>query len=183
MKGMLRVLLLAILLLAPLPASQASGQLFFMEDQNVGHKAPDFTLDTLQGKNVNMTQYRDGKSAIIFFWATWCPHCRVALKNLNTNAEYLEKKGIKIILVDLGESSDEVSEHLLKNRINFNAFLDRNSSLSEPYGIIGVPTFFLVDDQGIVKAVEHTLPDNFEEILIKKEVSQGKTKYSASQKK
>ena len=118
-----------------------------------------------------MTKYRDGKSAIVFFWATWCPHCREALKELNGQAAQLEEKGIKVLLVDIGESAAEVNEHVTRNKINFEVFLDTESTLSEPYGIIGVPTFFFLNDKGIVNAVEHALPDNYEEILLKSEVS------------
>ena len=82
MKVFLRgvVLLTALVLLTP---SLARGQFLFFQNPNVGKAAPDFTLATLDGDEVNMTQYREGKRAIIFFWATWCPHCRVALKELN----------------------------------------------------------------------------------------------------
>ena len=146
MKRVIRLMILANLIMLPMATSQASGQLFFMEDPNVGQVAPDFTLDTLRARSVNMTKYRDGKSAIVFFWATWCPHCREALKELNSQAAQLEEKGIKVLLVDIGESAAEVKEHVTRNKINFEVFLDSESSLSEPYGIIGVPTFFFLND-------------------------------------
>ena len=171
MKVIVKLIVLAFLITMPMGTTQASGQLFFMENQNIGQTAPDFTLDTLQSKGINMTKYREGKSAIVFFWATWCPHCRTALKDLNSNALALEQKGIKIILVDIGESAAEVKAHLEKGKIGFDVFLDQDSSLSEPYGIIGVPTFYFLDDQGIVKAVEHSIPGNYEEILLRKKVS------------
>lgn len=171
MKVMVRILLLIFLIAMPLGTTHASGQLFFMENPNVGQVAPDFTLDTLKAKNVNLTKFRDGKSAIVFFWATWCPHCRTALKELNIKAAQFEGKGIKLVIIDIGESAGEVKAHLAKNKIDFDVFLDEESSLSEPYGIIGVPTFYFLDDQGVVKAVEHSIPDNYEEILLKKKVS------------
>ena len=142
------------------------GQFFFLENPLLGEAAPDFTLKTLNGKPMNMTQFRDQKSAIIFFWATWCPHCRAALKELEQQKDQIEKKGIKIILVDLGETEKEVGRYIKTNKINLTVFLDEESSLNDPYAIIGVPTFVLVDSDGIVKAVEHALPPNYEEILI-----------------
>jgi len=146
--------------------TQAQAQLFFMPNSLVGKAAPDFTLKNLEDKDLNMTQYRDGKSAIIFFWATWCPHCRTALKGLNRNKAEFEKKDIKLVLVDLGESAEEVSEHLLRSNMDLNVFLDMDAALSESYGVIGVPTFYLVDKSGIVRLVDHALPENYEEILL-----------------
>lgn len=143
----------------------ARAQFFFMENPLVGRPAPDFTLKTFNGEKVNMTKFRDNKSAILFFWATWCPHCREALKDLNKNRADIESKGIKVILVDMEESEQEIRRYMERNKIDMTVFLDQDSSLADPYGIIGVPTFVLVDSQGIVRAVEHSLPRNYEEIL------------------
>ena len=153
------------------PTPSARAQFFFMENPLVGQAAPDFTLKTFNGGKVNMTKFRDGKSAIIFFWATWCPHCREALKELNKNRAQIEGKGIQLMLVDVGEEEKEVRRYVERNKIGSTVFLDQESSLADPYGIIGVPTFVFVDSQGIVKAVEHALPENYAEILaVKKAV-------------
>ena len=159
------------LLFASAIAVYAMGESKTMSMTGVGKPAADFTLDTLTQKAVNMTQYRQGKKAIVFFWATWCPHCRDALKDLNKNLANIEGKGIKVILVDVGEEEKEVKRYMERNKIGATVFLDRESSLADPYGIIGVPTFVLVDSKGVVRAVEHALPDNYEEILaVKKTV-------------
>ena len=142
---------------------------FFFQNPLVGQPAPDFTLKMYDGNKVNMTKLRDNKSAIIFFWATWCPHCRESLEGLNQNLAQIQKKGIKIILVDLGESEREVRAYVERNKVKVPIFLDEESSLAENYGIIGVPTFFFVDPKGVVKAVEHSVPENYEEILLPKD--------------
>jgi len=157
------VFLCALVFFIPSPSARA--QSFFIENPLVGQMAPDFTLKTFNGEKVNMTKFRDNKSAILFFWATWCPHCREALKDLNKNRAQIEGKGIKVILVDVGEGEKEVRRYMERNKIGVTVFLDQESSLADPYGIIGVPTFVFVDPKGIVKAVEHALPDNYEEIL------------------
>ena len=149
----------------------ARAQFLFMQNPLVGQSAPDFTLKIYNGNKVNMTQLRENKSAIIFFWATWCPHCREALKELNQNLPQFESKGIKVMLVDLGETEREVKSYAERNKVGATIFLDQDSSLAENYGIIGVPTFIFIDQKGIVKAVEYALPDNYEEIL-----SEGKKK-------
>jgi peroxiredoxin len=168
MKIFIRLVLIAgLLCIASIPSS-ARGEFPFFENPLVGQAAPDFTLKTLQGTPVNMTRFRENKSAVIFFWATWCPHCRAALKELNKETEQMEKKGIKLILVDLGEGAKEVGAYVSRNQIGLTVFLDEDSFLSDPYAIIGVPTFVLVDQQGIVRAVEHALPENYEDILLPK---------------
>ena len=93
----------------------------------VGQVAPDFTLKTTSGQEVNMTHYRSGRPAMIFFWATWCPHCRKQLKELTQNRQEIESNGIKIILVDVGESLEKVSEYVNANNISFDIFLDEST--------------------------------------------------------
>lgn len=138
----------------------------FFKNPLVGKHAPDFTLNTLEGEK-NFTQFRDGKKAIIFFWATWCPHCREALADLNRKKDERLKKEIKLVLVDVGEKAEEVRSHLEEEGIQFNVFLDENSSVSHSYKIIGVPTFVFLNTSGVIQDVQHDLPKNYEEILNK----------------
>lgn len=168
LKWSLMIVLFGVFVFLTLSPS-ARAQFFFMENPLVGQSAPDFILKTLNGGKVNMTKFRDNKSAIIFFWATWCPHCREALKELNKNLANIEGKGIKVILMDVGEPEKQVQRYLEKNKISATVFLDEESSLADPYGIIGVPTFVFVDSKGMVRAVEHAIPQNYEEILAGKD--------------
>ncbi len=147
----------------------AVGQFFVIENPLLGEKAPDFTLDSIRGEKINLHQYRDNSAAIIFFWATWCPHCREQLRELNTQGEGLKEKGFKLIIVDLGEEADRVQSYVEKQKINFDVLLDQDSKVAESYGLIGVPTYVIVDHTGLVRAVEHSLPDNVSEIVHQQE--------------
>jgi peroxiredoxin len=77
--------------------------------------------------------------------------------------EDIEKKGIKIILVDIGESLPEVQSYIKKNNIRFEVLLDEDEKVSEQYNLVGVPTLVFVDKDGLARAVEHSIPDNYEE--------------------
>ncbi len=170
MKSIMRVglLVMGCLFLFNTSYTLAQASFFdFLQDKNINKPAVDFTLRDLKGNDVNMTKYRNGKKAIIFFWATWCPHCRTALKGLTQEKADIEAKNIKIIIVDVGEASDEVREHILKNKINLDVLVDTDSTLAEPYNIEGVPTFYYVDEGGIVRAIEHSLPKNYEQLFVK----------------
>jgi peroxiredoxin len=142
--------------------SEVSAQFFFMENEDVGKKVKDFTLKVVDGEEVNLEKYRDGKKTIVFFWATWCPHCRAALEELNKNKDTIEKKGIKIAPVDVGEKEEVVNKYLEKNDIKFSVFLDEESEVAETYELIGVPTFYFVNEDGIVTDVDHSLPKDLE---------------------
>ncbi|MFH1359524.1 MAG: TlpA disulfide reductase family protein [Candidatus Omnitrophota bacterium] len=165
MRKIFSTLVIVLLLFFVFTPSFAMGQLFFFGNSLEGKPAPDFTLSTTSGQKLNMTAVREGKSAIIFFWATWCPHCRSALNELNQKEKDIQQQGIKLMVVDLGESSKVVSAYQKKYNITIDMFLDTDSALGETYNIIGVPTFFLVDAKGIVRSVGHALPDDYARFL------------------
>ena len=167
MRSFVKTALIVGLLFIALKSSQAMGQFFEMENSMIGKPAKDFTLKTLGGQDKSMTKLRDGGNAIVFFWATWCPHCREQLKQLSEQGDEIQKKGIKVFLVDIGENNREVQSYVERNKVPFEVFLDVDSVLAEDYNVIGVPTFFFINKDGIVKDVEHCIPDNYEEIFTK----------------
>ena len=131
-----------------------------------GQLAPDFTLKMTNGQAINMTQYRAGQPAMIFFWATWCPHCRKQLSELSLNRQAIEANGIKIILVDIGEDSQKVNAYIDANNILFDIFLDESTEIANAYEISGVPTFIFISREGIIIDVKNILPDDYQKILL-----------------
>lgn len=167
MKGGIRLAILLVVLVAPFSVLNAAGQIFFFQNSLVGDPVPDFTSDTLQTQKVSMSQLRGSNPAVVFFWATWCPHCRTQLEELNKQKPELEGKGVKVMLVDLGEDASDVSRYLKRQNITMDSFLDSDGAIAEKYSIMGVPTFVLVDKDGIVRFVEHALPKNYGELILK----------------
>ncbi|MCA9408359.1 MAG: TlpA family protein disulfide reductase [Candidatus Omnitrophica bacterium] len=144
---------------------KAGAQFFFFDNPLINEKAPEFELPTLSGKKTSLSTARGDSSAIVFFWATWCPHCREQLKELNAMNGEMQEKGIKVVLIDLGEKPELVQKYVEKNKIQLDVILDQESALSEDYGLVGLPTFFFINKEGLIKAVEHSIPENYEEIL------------------
>ena len=165
MKSIRRIILVFGVMALSFVPFKAESQ--YGENALTGKTAPDFTLKTLTGDNLSLSKFKEGKKAIVFFWATWCPHCHEAILQLKTRAQELEQKNIQLVLVDLGENERLVRSYTKKNKVAFNIFLDEDSSLAEKYDLIGVPTFFFLNDNGRVEGVLHSLPDNFEEIFSK----------------
>ena len=87
------------------------------------------------------------------------------MNDLNQNIQQLEDAGIKLILVDIGENAAVVQRYMDKNNIGLDVFLDFDSKIAEEYGLIGVPTFFFIDKDGIVSNVEHELPTDIVSIF------------------
>ena len=160
----LRVLMLCGFLVGAIVSQAiAMGDVGFVQDTLVGRQAADFTLTTVKGGKFNFEQYRGGKKAIIFFWTTWCPHCRVALKKLSVVRKEIEAKGIALVIVSIGEAKGAVENYLANHQYDFDVVLDQAGTLNDPYQIIGVPSLIYVGANGAIKSVEHVFSEDFEE--------------------
>lgn len=162
MKKNIFIIAAAILMALVVYPLSSSAQVFFMENPSVGKEAQDFTLKTVGGGEATFSDLRDGKKAIVFFWATWCPHCRSALNKLKGLEQEIEGQNIQLVLVDVGENEQVVKSYLDRNNIDADVFLDEQTKVSELYGVIGIPTFYFVGEDGITRKVQNAFPEDLE---------------------
>lgn len=160
-----KFILVAGILAGVLYPQAARAQFYYMENSDIGKPVKDFTLKIANGESTSLDKYRDGKKAIVFFWATWCPHCRHQLDRLNKEKASIIDRGIKIAPVDVGESEAIVNKYLKSNKVDMNVFLDVDSKVSNDYNLIGVPTFYFVGADGNVVSVGHALPEDIDAVF------------------
>ena len=110
-------------------------------------KAPDFSLKSVDGKIVKLSDYKN-KVVIIDFWATWCPPCRRGIPDL-----IALQKEFKKDLVVLGISLDtdtkgDVPAFVKDYGINYPIVYGDNATAKLFGGVSGIPTSFLIDKKG-----------------------------------
>ena len=161
MKVQLLSLLIVLALASPVMAmsrmSETSGS-----EVLLGQAAPEFSLERSSGETQTLTQVRAGKKAILFFWATWCPHCHEELERVRQNLENIQKKGISLILVNVGESREEAKAYLQQNEIPLDTFIDEDNVVAGQYGVRGVPNMIFIDDKGIIRYRDYGLDSDYE---------------------
>jgi peroxiredoxin len=101
----------------------------------------------------------------VFFWSTWCPHCREQIVDLNRQKARLDGQGIEVLLVDIGESANVVRRFANSNKLAFEIWMDSDGAVSERYQVSGIPTLVFIGDDGAVRASLHGLPDDYMEIF------------------
>ncbi len=165
MKNFYKIFLIAAVVMFCFSPLSAQGQFIFDENPLIGKQAPDFTLNLTSGESTSLNKYRGSDTAIIFFWATWCPSCREELRILTRESERFAKSGIKIILVNVEENPRLVKSFIDKIKLPYPVFLDETSEVAGQYSIIGLPSLFFVDKNGVVAGMEHGLPQDYLEML------------------
>lgn len=74
----------------------------------VGEEAPNFLLESLEGKKVKLSDYR-GQVVLLNFWATWCGPCKEEMPYLQKAYEKFHDQGVVVLAVNIAESRVAVS--------------------------------------------------------------------------
>ena len=114
-----------------------------------GFLAPDFTLESLDGEQITLSQYR-GHPVIINFWATWCPPCRSEMPAIVQEYERYKGRGLVVLAVDNGEDPEKVVPFREAYRMTFPVLLDKAMRVAEMYHIRALPTTFFIAPDGTI---------------------------------
>jgi len=127
----------------------------------VGSIAPNFTLETIDGKSISLSDF-EGKSVFLTFWASWCPTCRGENKLLVEVYPKYKKKNFEILGVSLDRSKTNWVKAVIKDGITWPQVSDLegvDSPVATIYGVYSTPTTFLIDSAGIVIAKDVFVED------------------------
>lgn len=115
-----------------------------------GDKAPEFSLKSVDGKIVKLSDYK-GKVVIIDFWATWCPPCRRGIPDLVAiQNEFTDKVVIVGISLDREKTIKDVPGFVKDYGINYPIVYGDDKVVISYGGIQSIPTSFVVDKTGNV---------------------------------
>lgn len=129
--------------------------------------AAGFTLRDLENKEFSLSDIK-GKPVILFFWTTWCPHCRKELKLLNTTHAELLKDGVELVTINVEEPAEKVQRFIGTYPLSFRVLLDTDLKVAQAYGVLGVPTYFLINKEGRVVFNNHYFPqEEYKDLLLK----------------
>jgi peroxiredoxin len=119
----------------------------------VGKLAPDFTLTTLDGKQVSLSQFR-GKIVMVNFWQSSCSNCRDEMPYLQAIYEKWPRDGLEILAISVGEKAAFVQSFVERQGLTFPALLDSDEAVNNIYQISRIPTTFFVNADGIIKEIK-----------------------------
>jgi peroxiredoxin len=115
--------------------------------------APDFTLPTLDGKNVSLSDYAGKSVVLIDFWATTCDPCLVEMPHIVALYEKYKAQGFVVLAVSLDgpETRSQVSSIVHDKKMTFPVLLDEETSVVARYNPKkDMPFSVLIDKNGSI---------------------------------
>jgi thiol-disulfide isomerase/thioredoxin len=138
-----RIAALLLLAVPPLAAQEVGLEL--------GAKAPDAALESLDSAAVRLAPTIGGKPAVIYFWATWCANCRQLEPTLDAA---FKKHGSHVafaaIAVGVNQSAERVRRYTAEHYVGWTHFYDRRGNAVAAYDVPATSYVVVLDKAGTV---------------------------------
>tara|TARA_B100000315_G_C14559225_1_gene579691 strand:- start:177 stop:737 length:561 start_codon:yes stop_codon:yes gene_type:complete len=118
------------------------------------HQAPDFQLQTIDGKTISKSALK-GQPTLMMFWAPWCHVCQVELPKIHDFHEAVKPYGLQVLSVGFADEKDNVLGYIHGHSdiFTFLSAYDVDNSVAIDFRIRATPTFVLLDADGSVRLV------------------------------
>lgn len=115
-----------------------------------GGKTAPLALADADGREHRLDDWR-GKTVVVNFWATWCEPCREEMPSLDRLRTRLERNGLVVVAVNVGESPQRVARFVKDTPIAFPVLYDREGATAKSWKVRGYPTSFVIGPEGRIR--------------------------------
>lgn len=136
------------------------------EKTAAGTAAPDITLDTPDGKQVQLKDICKGKFTYIDVWATWCGPCKREIPFMAKLVEqFKDNDKVQFISISVDENVEAWKKMIADDKpawAQYNIHGEVNKQFSGDWGITGIPRFIMIDKDGNIFSADASRPSNEE---------------------
>jgi peroxiredoxin len=120
------------------------------EQVEINAPAPDFTLPTLQGKDLSLSSLK-GKVVLVAFWSIYCHVCQQELPKLDSLYKKYKDRGLEVIGVTIDREPVDTIQGTVKERgLSLPILLDGEKKAMKAYQARALPAVFILDRNGII---------------------------------
>jgi uncharacterized protein (TIGR03067 family) len=131
----------------------AQGQIEEIRLRGLGKPAPELAGEDLDGRPMKLSDFR-GKVVLVSFWATWCGPCMKMVPHEKALVARLRDKPFALVGVNGDNEPEELQKGIEKYGIDWRSFKNKQTDkrfISTEWKVIGWPTLYLIDHQGIIR--------------------------------
>jgi peroxiredoxin len=133
------------------PSANASAGGKIVEGSFKGKPAPDFSLQTLDGQTLKLSDLR-GKAVVLNFWATWCTPCKAEMPWFVDFQKQYGGQGLQMVGVAMDDSAkDDIDKFAKQMGVNYPVVLGKESLADQYGGVDFLPTTFYIDRSGNIQ--------------------------------
>jgi|GraSoiStandDraft_15_1057317.scaffolds.fasta_scaffold00745_6 thiol-disulfide isomerase/thioredoxin len=116
--------------------------------------APDFSLESLEGKTMRLSDFR-GKAVLLNFWATWCGPCKIEMPWFVELQQKYGSQGLQVVGVAMDDASKEdIAKFAKEMGVNYPVLIGKEAVGDSYGGIPALPeTFFIGRDGKVVDKI------------------------------
>ena len=120
-----------------------------------GTKAPDFKMQTPDGKKFQFAKWAKGKTVVLDFWASWCPDCRKDAPEVVRMYQTYKQQGIEFLGISMDTDVEAWKKAIEKFGITYPQVSElkkfKDTDISKAYGLNWIPSMVVVGPDGQVK--------------------------------
>ncbi|MGB0895084.1 MAG: protein disulfide oxidoreductase [Parashewanella sp.] len=125
-----------------------TGLSIYLQRNMASGKAPNIQGMLLTGKGVDLAIQASPEPTLVYFWGSWCGYCKVTSPMVNTLA-----KNHQVISIAVASGTNaQVANYLQANQLSFPTINDEDNSITQQWGVSGVPAIFIVNKDGNITA-------------------------------
>ena len=114
----------------------------------IGGPAPAFSLRRLDTSGTLALASLRGKPVVLNFWASWCVPCKGEAKMLENAWQRYRAQGVVFVGIDWHDVKSDARRFLDHHGVTYPTVLDGSGSITDRYGVVGVPETYFIDRRG-----------------------------------
>ncbi|MFA5399089.1 MAG: TlpA disulfide reductase family protein [Dehalococcoidia bacterium] len=132
--------------------AEYEGLISLKNGARIMQRAPDFTLPSVKGGNIQLSRYR-GKVVLLVFWSMNCPSCQKKILLLQEAFDRAGDDRVSIITVHGPAREDVIKSYCSSHGLTLPVLLDLQADAGSSYGVVQLPATFLLDQSGVIRTV------------------------------